>query len=689
MKTCIYWFLLILTIVNITSCNKAILIPFKAEGDYICKYKGADYQPIFIKGVNLGATVPGTSAGQLAISSEQYARWFRMMAEAGFNTVRIFTLHFPRFYEEFAKYNMENPDKPLYLLQGVWLNEEFPDNNIPDLQTLTFEFDGNIEDVVDCMHGNKKIEQKYGNAYGNYSTNVSQWVIGFIIGRELKISEIETTNQSRYSKKSYNGKHLSISGANFSEVWITERLDQLIAYEIKNYNSTRPVAFSNWVELNPLIKRFDKNGQFGNTTFLDLNTIKVKNAPGGLFISYNIYPYYPNFLDVDEKYRVYDEMGLNPYLGYLRDLKEYYDYPILNSEFGLPTSWGNARSSPCGMNHGGITEEEQGKYTMRMFNNSYESGFCGAVVFSWMDEWFKTTWITHPFTSDRKRLWHNVCSPENNYGLIQFVPNPQYFANRQNQNFNYNNILQTTVWHDFTWFNVDEKLKSPLAAGDTLWIAFDTYDRNLGESTLPNNQKLLKNRAEFLVMITCDSARFYVTNAYNMQGAMFMNCFSPAFKTKLTDGEPWIEYKWQNNETNKHPNIFDIGKLSICKGNDKLKIHNAVQLRNDGVYVRIPWMLLHFSDPSSAMVIDDDSSPAFCLQNWGCGMKYMTSKQSDGIAVTTVYKNETAEMKPYIWNRWDEEDINPKMYLEEQKQSLAIIREGLKNKFETLYNNKQ
>ena len=131
----------------------AVSAPFSTTGNYLGVYNGTDYTPVFIKGVNLGAAVPGSWPGQLAITAEQYARWFRMMTRAGFNTVYIYTLHQPRFYEEFARYNKENPDKPLYLLQGVWLREEYPLwDATNDLYTLTDEFDNEIRNVIDCVH---------------------------------------------------------------------------------------------------------------------------------------------------------------------------------------------------------------------------------------------------------------------------------------------------------------------------------------------------------------------------------------------------------------------------------------------------------------------------------------------------------------------------------------------------------
>jgi len=682
--------------------DQAVWTPFSTVGEYLGIYNGKDYTPFFIKGINLGSAVPGAWPGQLAISSEQYARWFRMMADAGFNTLRVYTLHYPRFYKEFARYNIENPDKPLYLIQGVWLNERESGpywTDRYDLRDLTADFDNDIRDVVDCLHGKGKksvmcsdSNPRYGYACGDYDADgdgadVSQWLLGILIGREIYANEINETNQSKPATSSYSGAHLSISKASISEVWATERLDRLIKYERENYKTNRPVAFSSWPTLDPIEHPSEPDGSGEDENELDLNKIELTNAPGGFFISYHIYSYFPNFISRDDKYTsVIDEIGPNPYLGYLRDLREHYTrHPVLVAEFGVPTSWGIARYSESGMHHGGLNEEEHGKYMMRMFRNIYDTRYCGGIAFSWMDEWFKSTWITHPLSSDNRRLWHNVTSPENNYGLIHFVPNPDYYVKKHNQDYNYEKISKASVWQDFAFFNMDMTLKSPLTKGDTLWIAIDTYKRDMGESTLPNRKKVLKNRAEFLVQVTSESALLYVTEAYNLQGVSQMNSPSVAFQTKATDGKPWMLCRWQSDELYNPNPIQDIGKLNICRDNEKLGIHHAVQIRQNSIYVRIPWTLLQFSDPSNSMVIDDGSfeSISRCRINWACEWQYLKSiRSNEGIAVTMVYKNEVAEQTPYTWEDWyvnSRDVLNPNMYIEEEKASLSVIRDFLIN----------
>jgi len=285
--------------------DRDIWTPFSTTGDYLSVYNGTDYTPVFIKGINLGATVPGSEPGQLAISSEQYARWFRMMVNAGFNTVRIYTLHYPRFYEEFARYNRENPDKPLFLLQGVWLNEEYHNPNAEDdLYSLTEIFDKEIQEVIDCIHGNRKIAFRQGAGYGHFKTDISQWLIGFVIGREIHAEEVGWTNYINHKVSGHQGMHVSINNVSPTEAWACERLDRLIAYERSKYRTTRPVSWSSWATLDPLTHPSEGWSSEEDSESIDLNDMKLLDAPGGYFASYHVYPYYPDFINWDENIKM-------------------------------------------------------------------------------------------------------------------------------------------------------------------------------------------------------------------------------------------------------------------------------------------------------------------------------------------------------------------------------------------------
>ncbi len=86
--------------------------------------------------------------------------------------------------------------------------------------------------------------------------------------------------------------------------------------------------------------------------------------------------------------------GPNSYSGYLNDLKNHYSaIPLVIGEFGVPSSWGSAHQSFSNMDHGGYSEVQQGEKNMRLMHNILDAGCAGGFMFSWMDEWFKPTWI--------------------------------------------------------------------------------------------------------------------------------------------------------------------------------------------------------------------------------------------------------------------------------------------------------
>jgi hypothetical protein len=80
-----------------TSCGQtANKYPYATNKDFLTIWNGEAYVPFFIKGTNLGVGIPWTFPKELTPTYEQYLHWFAEMKEAGFNSFRIYTLHFPR-----------------------------------------------------------------------------------------------------------------------------------------------------------------------------------------------------------------------------------------------------------------------------------------------------------------------------------------------------------------------------------------------------------------------------------------------------------------------------------------------------------------------------------------------------------------------------------------------------------------
>ncbi len=661
--------------------TKQVAAPEQFHGDYALKdeqfaiWNGSNYIPIFIKGINLGISVPGTQPGQLAATAEDYRRWFDLIKEAGYNTIRLYTLHFPRFYHELREYNLENPQNPLLVMHGVWLEEN---ETVTDLFEQTTSFDQEIREVVAAVHGDITIEQRTGKAHGDFTSNISPWVVGFLPGREIFPGEVALTNQNHPGETVYEGAFFQLPSGDPIEVWLTQRLDGLMLYENEHYQAVRPTGFSSWPTLDPITHPTEHllGDSFEDTEQIDLANLVCTDSSAGFFIGYHAYPYYPDFIIEDPYYLAEsDADGPNNYLGYLKDLKAHYQgVPLIIAEFGVPSSWGSGHLSPSGMHHGGHSEEQQGIYTIRMFDNIEESGCAGGVQFSLIDEWFKQTWITNPYSDKEYRhLWHNLTSPEQNFGILAYAPPPDPFI--KTGTYPGTAISSIDVHSDYTFFRIRVHMNTPQYSDDTLWVAFDTYESNLGESILPDGRSIGVApdtlRAEFALQIPLggDLAKLFVIPDYDIYGIKSLVRVDTVVSTHSDNGL-WNPVRWKTNYV--HNRTQYIGELTISTSDDPYQFLNAVSLFNDSLEIRIPWTLLNFPAPTV-----------------GRAMHYLSHQEgeqivieqmdtlSDGISLTLCLLDEIYQTGKYIWSPWDYEKIINDPPIERKKQSFHYMKQML------------
>lgn len=640
--------------------------PFSTNTEKLTIWNGNEYVPFFMKGVNLGIAIPGTYPGELDVSRGTYGRWFQQIKDAGFNTIRLYTLHFPHFYQVLDSFNLANPENPLFFIQGVWLNEEIEGYNY-DLRMLDEQFDLEIRDNIDCVHGNNDIPHRYGKAWGVFDTDVSKYCMAYLIGREISPVEILTTNDA-ISQTSFEGEHFAINNALGAEVWYTEKIDLTASYEWDNYQTMRPISFSSWPTLDPL-SHPEEPYHDEDTAWVDLSKVEIKYAPAGFFISYHAYPYYPDFVSIQSSYQSYfDNYGPNSYLGYLTDLKSHYpDYPLIIAEYGVPSAWGIAHYATSGMTHGGLDEKSQGEMGLRMLNTMRTANCGGGIQFAWMDEWFKRTWVTDhiDFPAARRILWQNITAAEQNFGLIKFQKESQM------ENIGYwgsnSDIKYIKAGANYEFFEVEIGLKNPLDIPDELWVAFDTYLNDVGESILPTGNHL-DHRSEFALQITNYSADLYVTEAYDLYG-IYHHLSSPEqmYHTTVTDGAPWNIVRWRNNEIGENV-VQYIGHLQLNNSVQVESSLDAVTIDYDVIHIKMPYTLLNFISPSDLSVFDDDRS------TW-----QTEEATTDGIAVSVDYKDEVySSDSRYIWDPWEVVDVRLDPDLHEVfKTSYWVMKDGL------------
>jgi hypothetical protein len=334
------------------------------------------------------------------------------------------------------------------------------------------------------------------------------------------------------------------------------------------------------------------------------------------------------------------------------------------------------------MDHGGYSEIQQGEKNMRLMHNIIDAGCAGGFMFSWMDEWFKPTWIVqyleaYGFLSDgvmipTRQLWHNLTSPEQNFGLISFdqtdiLPFAAYHTNTGSGPVS---AIGATNDNSYLYINIDTE--QPLQDGDTMLVAFDTYSAELGESVLTNG-KTISNRAEFELQLIAghDTALHFVTQAYDMNGLTpRFNLSDPVvqkYRSTVSNGAPWKVMQWINDETLR--TAQDIGRLPVEHSSGfTAGTRTAAAWNGSTVKLRIPWTMLYFRDPTRMTVIDgavsSDGGYTFTIQ----------TAQSDGIALSVYFKGKVVSTTDrYNWESWlVVPPTSPR-----EKASLQIIREGL------------
>ncbi len=226
--------------------------------------------------------------------------------------------------------------------------------------------------MVDLLHGQATIPVRPGHAGGRYDADVSEWTLGYILGREWEPYAVKEFD-ARHPAAAFRGRYLATRGAApATDRWMAEQCDYLVGYEVDRYNTIRPIAYTNWPTLDPLTHRTESNGpeesawrlRVGRPTPRDpieyendaigLDAMLIRATPknpAGWFASYHAYPYYPDFMLYDAGYgRASSSEGRSNYFGYLRELKHHHaGMPLLLSEYGVPSSRGAGAPAAAGV----------------------------------------------------------------------------------------------------------------------------------------------------------------------------------------------------------------------------------------------------------------------------------------------------------------------------------------------------
>lgn len=406
--------------------------PSRVSGDHLELAFGDRFERRFWPGVNLGSTTPGFSPGELSPTADDYARWFKEMTRLGVRVVRIYTIQKPVFYDTLRAFNLANQSHPLYVIHGVWIPEEaFLEKRNAFDHEVTEPFMQELENANGAVHGAVTIDSQPGHASGEYRSDISPWVLAWAIGVEWDPAATDATNIANAGIPPHRGRFVSSTDdANPMETWMATMLDHAAALD-HNRGWTRPVTFTNWVTTDPL-RHPEEPIRNEDLVSIDAMHMRAESAwPGGFFASYHVYPYYPDFLGLQPSYASYhrpQDDKVDAYAGYLNELKRHHrDQAVMITEFGVPSSLGIGHYGPHGRNQGGHSERDAMLHIGEMMSDISAENYAGAIVFEWVDEWFKFTWNTFELElpQDRRQLWRNPLTNEEHFGLLAAEPGAQ------------------------------------------------------------------------------------------------------------------------------------------------------------------------------------------------------------------------------------------------------------------------
>ncbi|WNF23935.1 hypothetical protein [Mesobacillus jeotgali] len=679
------------------------------SADSIQIQKNGKWEDILIKGANIGMGKPGAFPGEAAITKEEYFRWFKLIGSMNANAIRIYTLHPPEFYQAFYEYN-QLAKEPLYLFHGAWVNEEIiVETQNAFSKEVVKDFKRELKQMVDIVHGNADIAPSPGHASGKYEYDISPYVLGFIIGIEWDPGAVLSTNTINNGMEPFSGTYFRTENAEPFENWLAAMMEYTAGYETQHYRWQHSISFTNWVTTD-LLEHPSEPLETEDMVSVNPNHIqKNKEFKAGMFASYHVYPYYPDFLNYDESYQNYkDQQGrTNHYAGYLRDLIQAHEMPVLIAEFGVPSSRGQTHKNDSGMNQGSLNEQQQGEMNSSMFNSMVDEGAAGGLVFAWQDEWFKRTWNTMDYDNPNRRpFWSNRQTNEQNFGLLSFEPGkkslPMLVDGRKGD------------WEKKRIKPLSDSntgaIKSVFATSDESSVYFrldleDAFDWEeqfayLFLDTIPGqgqHRVLLDDGQEmdseqgidFIIELKGpEKSRILVDSYYDLFYYQYGKTLKMIPEVKKADEKNNGMFHPIRLALNKEMVLpesgrkvpfqsYETGKLELGTGNPEDESFDSltdISISDDNrtVEIRIPWQLLNVKDPSTKEIIANLYETGLSGSEYidGIGVAAALVSTGENITVLPESQSKIDSMFFYEWKGWEE----PRYY-ERLKKSYNIMKE--------------
>ena len=646
-------------------------LPARVQGGALALAVGDGFEPRFWPGVNLGSTIPGHQPGEVAATAEDYRRWFPQMAELGARVVRVYTILPPAFYDELRAYNLAHPERPLYVIHGVWIPEErfLQTQDAYDPGVLS-EFRAELTDAVAAVHGDLDRPERRGHASGRYRSSIAPWLLAWSVGVEWDPNATARSDRANAGRPAFRGRFITTRGEPTPmESWIAEHLDLVAGLEAAR-GWSRPITFTNWITADPLMHPSEPLAQEDMVSVDAMHLRATERWPGGFFASYHAYPYYPDFLGLDPGYAEYrrPDGTVDPYAGYLHELRAHHrGQAVMITEFGQPTGTGIAHHGPLDRHQGGHSEQEAAANNADMLAAIRQEGYAGGIVFEWADEWFKFTWNTVDLEvpGERRQLWRNVLTNEEHFGVIAADPgedgrivtvdgdDSEWVAGHSPViQEGRGAVREVRAIKDEEYLYLRLRLDEPLDDARPVSIGFDL--RPAGNRGLPGTDGLVPE-AEVALTIADGEATIRQAAWTDPIAALYgvRHDFVEVDRAHLEEGSgAWVTPRLILNRPQRIPGtgrtlpteLVEVGTLpwgSADPEDGDFDERHLIDADGEVVEIRVPWALLTFSDPSSRRLLTPRPDGA------------LDTEIAERIGISVVRDGQVAETAGFAWEDWN------------------------------------
>lgn len=608
-----------------------------------------------IVGMNLNASWPGESLSENNISEKKYMQWFKEMRAMHVNSIRVNKIMPNTFYNALKKYN-ENHSKPLYLLQSIPITREDLKKQVESTASICKYTKERIEQVVDVVHGHYT---PFVNVSEDrvYNADVSDWLLGYSLSNDLSYDDYLYA-EVMLDQKSYKGDFIKSSKkASLVETYMAKLADKVLSYEYQEYSKKSLLTITSLMD--DVYKSIDKPIDEKGKRFLDMNNIELgpKND-AGIFVSYNMALSGSEAVNLDKM-----ELMLNK-------LVKYHKYPVVVSEYGIPTSR-ISNDYMIANNMQPFSEQDQGKQLIKMDKIIRSSGCAGGYIYEFCDDWYaKSSNMDNAYREkiDAKYLSVNNNSTNQHFGIKKYVEDKNNGVGENISDWTSDEIVQQNddialyARETTEGLSLLVRFNDVFEDDDTIYINLDILPKG-GSTTMKGSKIKFDKPSEFVVELNKKEGQILVNNYYDLHkykesmkelrnnpNKNIVDKNTNEFeieKVKLKD-----RYYHEESKSFVEAKHYDYGKL--VEGDSSDNSLADYHIGDDYAEILIPWDMLNFVDPSKHIVYEDlysnDGNKRTKIYSINMGVNIQRRKH--------LYRLKDGKFKLNDWKNIDVEDVD-------------------------------